>query len=394
MRSFPAMNGADSRSKAVMLLKKIKIMGSLMIEKDKINSLIGKSLVGTLLIISGCSYKTIPLWDIVNVDTKYHKEIIGFYENGVPRGFRLPNNLKLNNGAVLKAGTIVEFYANSQIKQYTLAMDWKTLFGPVCKTGTTVEYYTSGKTKRFALAGDWTGPNGATCKSGTAVEYFENGEPKHFTLALDWNPNERVINGSGWANEIPKKSENRKMSLANNWKPAFHLVLQKETTVDFYSNGEFKQYTLANDWDHPSGAVLKANTQIICDPEGYALLGMLAQDFHRENVKLPSGSRAAIIYNGGNFEVVDADSFSQKSEIRLKKGIHMIISDDKDLIQSIKTDTLALWKYREKDYYRHFDDSTYLDDRLKKQLNTLKEGEISEPFQLNGHFLIIQKMGI
>ncbi len=162
-------------------------------------------------------------------------------------------------------------------------------------------------------------------KAGSTYLQFENGQVKQFTLAENW------------------KARNGAMLLAG-------------TVVEIYKNGKEKAFTLAEDWTHPSGAVLQSNTQLCFDNESNTLVGILAQDFHNEDETLNSGIKVAITDEKGKYTIISADAFARKTEIRRQKGIHVIISDDENLLKSIKNDNVMLWSYRDKKFYRHYND--------------------------------------
>lgn len=77
-----------------------------------------------------------------------------------------------------------------------------------------------------------------------------------------------------------------------------------------------------------------------------------------------------------------------------KKGIHIIVSKDVNLIRRIKLENRNLWEYQNEKYYLYFeiDEIKNLEKELVSVIKTLKEREISEPSEFNKRFMIIQKI--
>ncbi len=295
-----------------------------------------------------------------------------------------------HNNEVLKGGTTVECYDNGKVKQAVLARDWKDPDGSeVLKGGTIIECYENGRTRLCTLGADWALPDGSVLKAGTTVECYDNGMAEQFTLAKETILSDSAVIKAGTVVQCYENGTTRQFILANDWKdPVAGEMLKGGTMVECYDNGKSKQFTLAKDWDHPSGLVFAANTRVTFDDSENTVLGTLAAPFTHASHRLNRGAVAAVYYRDARYNIVDAKDLPREIE----KGIHIVLSDSADLVKNIKAAKINLWKLMNKEYYRHFDNARDLDKDLSQKLESLKDGEVSAPFEWKGSYLILEKM--
>jgi hypothetical protein len=115
------------------------------------------------------------------------KTEVSFYKAGTFEGFTLAANWKdESTGKVFKGGSEIALYEDGRPKQCTYTQDVKLENGMIMKGGQKVLFHQNGNLYIFTLAAQWQHPTlKFKLKGGTQVAFFNNGTFENFTPAND-----------------------------------------------------------------------------------------------------------------------------------------------------------------------------------------------------------------
>ena len=163
-----------------------------------------------------------------------------------------PNDMVLNNGMLIKAGTRVEIWKYGHIKKCTLGNNWEAPneIGMLLKAGTEYEQFKDGYHKGATLGQDWKSVNRVWIKAGTEIEWFERNLTKELEH-LEENLSYLLIpdkNKYFSKSEIEAKSFQlttmKRFTLAKDWRSSEGKLIKAGTEVELFRNGQVRKTTI------------------------------------------------------------------------------------------------------------------------------------------------------